>query len=74
MPHRPQVGNAVTIVKQTRRVDKEESPFLLVILLGKEGSGRVHRALYPSLEAGAQLRITVCIIGLGAGYLQDALG
>ena len=34
----------------------------------------MHRALYLSLEAGAQLRITVCGLGLGAGNIQDTLG
>ena len=74
VPHRPQSGNAVTSIKRIHRVNNEESPFLLVILLGEEGTVRVHRALCPSLEASVQLRIAVGILGLGVGYLQDALG
>ena len=69
MPH-----NTVSGVKHLCRVYKEGSPFLLVSLLGKEGAGRVHRALYPGLEAGEQLRITAYILGLGASDLQDAFG
>ena len=74
MPHCLKTGDAVAGVERICRIDEEESPFLLVSLLGKEGAGRVHRALYPGLEAGEQLRITAYILGLGASDLQDAFG
>ena len=34
----------------------------------------MYRVFYPGIEAGAQLRITACVLGIGAGDLQDALG
>ena len=74
VPHFPEAGDAVTGVERIYCINEEESPFLLVLLLDKEVSVRVHRALYPRLEASAQLRIAAYILGLGAGNLQDALG
>ena len=66
MPHRSQACDMVTGVKRICRVDKKESPFLVAVLLGKEGAGHVHCTLDPSLKAGAKLRISACILGLGA--------
>ena len=68
VPHYPQVGDAVSGVERIRRVNEDESPFLLAVLLSKERAGRVHCVLDLSLEAGAQLRITACILGISAGY------
>ena len=47
--HRPQTDNMVARVEQVCGVNKEETPFLLVIPLGKEGVGGVYYALDPSL-------------------------
>ena len=45
--HLPKAGDAVASVEYVGHIDKEELSFLLVLLLGKEGSCHVHRALYP---------------------------
>ena len=74
VPHCPEVGDAATGVECVGRINEDESPFLLILLLGKEGSCRVHRALYPGFEAVNQLRIAACVLGLGTGHLQDTLG
>ena len=46
--YHPETGNAVACVERVCRIDEEEPTFLLIPLLGEEGSCRVHRALYPS--------------------------
>ena len=74
VPQCPEAGDSVTSVKRICRIDKEEPSFLFVLLLGEEVAGRMLRALYPSLEAGAHLRIAACVLGLGADNFQDALG
>ena len=75
VPHRPESGDAaVTGVEHVDCINEEEPLFLLFLLLSEEGFYYVHRALYPILEAGAQLHIAACILGLGAGDLKDVLG
>ena len=41
-----EASDAVAGIERVGRIDEEESPFLLVLLLVVEGSCRVHRALY----------------------------
>ena len=73
VPHYPQVGDAITGVKHVRRIDEKKPPVLIVLLLGDEGADRVHRTLYPSLEAGAQPHIAACVLCPGASNPQGAL-
>ena len=84
VPHRPQVGDAVTGVECICRVDEEEFPLLPLIFLGKEGADRVHRALYPSLETSApatfrthlvsnRCRFLLIPISLMPGHLSSAI-
>ena len=68
MPHRPQTGDAVAGVERICSVNEEESPFLLIIIFGEEGTGSVHCTLDPSFEAGVELRIATYILCLSAGY------
>ena len=54
----------VARVECVRGVNEDESPFLLVVLFAKEGTGGVYCTLDPSLEAGAELRIAARIFRL----------
>ena len=46
VPHHPKIGDAVAGVERVGRINEKKLPFLLVLLLGEEGSCRMHCALY----------------------------
>ena len=68
--HHLQGDDVVARVKRVFSVNKEESPFPLVVPFSKEGENIVDSALNSSLEAGIELRITARVFCLGAGYFQ----
>ena len=57
VPYRPEVGNVVACVVRICRVDEEKTPFIFIVLLGKDYTGSVNCALDTRLEAGTELYV-----------------